>query len=90
MLAMESIMLILLYQNERYQIIKDLKRFRQIIKEINNLVKEAYECLDKKEKEKARRYWYANIISSLDSKHEFLSSCPYTMKDSIEESTMLK
>ena len=65
---------------------KDLKRFKEIIEEINDLVEEAYENLNDREKEKARGYWYASILTSLDDKHCFLSNCPYTMELSVEDS----
>ena len=72
----------IVYQFERVWEIKNLKRFKEIIREINDLVEEAYEYLSEDEKEKVRIYWYSNIMSSLDNNHCFLSNCPYTMDDS--------
>ena len=65
---------------------KDLKRFKEIIEEINDLVEEAYENLSEREKDKARGYWYGTIMTCLDDKHCFLSNCPYTMEHSVEDS----
>ena len=61
------------------------RRFRKIIEEINDLVEEAYEYLSEAEQQRARNYWYANILTSLDNKSCFLSNCPYTMDDSAKE-----
>ncbi len=86
----KDILTLLLFQSKGILIIKDLKRFKKIIEELNVLVEEAYSYLSESEKERARGYWYANIITSLNKNHCFLSNCPYTMDDSAKNDTTVK
>ena len=62
---------------------KDLNRYREVMREIRVLVEEGYGLLSEGEKLKARGSWYVSILSSIDRDHYFLSRCVYTMEDSM-------
>ena len=68
---------------------EDQKRFKDIIKEIKTLTKEAMNLLPEPVYDRAESYWYTHIMTSLDKDHEIagtsISDLACTMKDTHEE-----
>ena len=58
----------------------------EIKEQIKQLVYEAYEMIPREgtEAARARSYWFASILTSLDSESEFMSH-DYSMQDTIDE-----
>lgn len=69
----------------------DIDRFEEIIDEIRELAEEAFSIVegvargDSVMVERARRYWYPQIIVALSNDHEFLARGSHTMSDTLKE-----
>lgn len=61
----------------------DSDRFEQIMEDIKILAEEAFDLLPEGSiQDRARSYWLAQIMTSVDSGHEYLGSSSGTMEDS--------
>jgi uncharacterized protein Veg len=67
----------------------DTNRLAEIKEEMKELLNEAHDILrcgeDYSTLRRAESYWYAHILTSLDSDHGYLGSSMCTMQDTIDE-----
>lgn len=64
---------------------EDKQRFQEIIEEISSLTEEAISLLPENMKNRAKSYWYAHIITSLNDDSDFMGRSMHNMQDSLEE-----
>lgn len=63
-----------------------VERLAEIKEQLKELVEEAYDLVrgtDRNEGDRARAYWYGQMVSSLDDEHYFVGRT-VTLKDSID------
>lgn len=64
---------------------EDIERLREIKDEIKELLNEAYRTVEwTSEGRRAKAYWYAHMVTALDSDHGYLGGSMCTMEESIE------
>lgn len=61
-------------------------RFEEIIGEIKVLIEEGLNLVPSGGvKERARSYWYSQIVTALDDDHEYMGGSMCTMEDTLNE-----
>ena len=60
-------------------------RFKDIIEEIKALAKEAIHLVPPDERDRARSYWYAHIVTSLNEDHEYAAGIVCSMQNTLDE-----
>lgn len=63
----------------------DQERFEDIIDEIDNLLEEAIGLIPEEVYNRAKLYWYSNMVSSLNNNNEFVKKSKCSMQDTLEE-----
>jgi hypothetical protein len=63
----------------------DKDRFENIILEMKSLVAEAIYLVPPEERDRARSYWYAHIVTSLDEDHEYAAGSMCSMQNTLDE-----
>ena len=63
----------------------DKDRFEEIIGEIKSLVEEAICLVPSEGSDRARSYWYAHIVTSLDEDHEYAAGSMCSMQNTLDE-----
>ena len=64
---------------------KEQQRFEGIISQINYLMEVAIELIPESMVEKAKSYWYAQIMCAVSDDHEFLGGSSHHMQDCLDE-----
>lgn len=64
-------------------------RYDEIMVQIQDLADEALDMLPEVVAERARGYWYAQIMQAIGNQHEFLGECGQSMHDSLESAEEL-
>lgn len=61
-------------------------RFEEIKDQIKELIDEAIDLVPSSGvKERARSYWYSQIVTALDDDHEYMGGSMCTMEDTLNE-----
>jgi hypothetical protein len=63
----------------------DKDRFEEIIGEIKSLVEEAICLVPSEGSDRARSYWYAHIVTSLNKDHEYAAGSTCSMQNTLDE-----
>lgn len=64
----------------------DKQRFEEIIGEINELLEEAIDLVPEGiARDRAKSYWYAQMIVNISEDHEYMGGSMHSMQDTLEE-----
>ena len=63
----------------------DKDRFEEIIYEMKDLVDEAICLVPPEARDRARSYWYAHIVTSLNEDHEYAAGSMCSMQNTLDE-----